>query len=362
MIVKEAWRPKPLLKSRSKNSVRTLMTRYEDLSEDVLSLDTLIMRRANLDIITTTDYKNLLLTNPSNKYKKELDKAVAAIEPFIKDERPILVWGDYDVDGMTATASLVLTLQELDKNVRWFIPNRELGYGLNVAKALEMLPEKSLIITVDTGIAEIEEIKQLKELGYTIVMTDHHLPQKDKPNADVLLDPKLYLNEKDAEYMVSGCFVGAQVGLEIIRKYKSDKFEYYKKILSSFIALSIESDMIDINKEIRVQLDYGLLCLNNTQHNGLLALMVMCGMRVEHEISSQFISFMVNPKLNAAGRMNNVQKGMNVLLCVDDDSPGKAKSRIYANELRSLNSNRKIIEAQIYDQITDEIRENVPLL
>lgn len=93
MIVKEAWRPKPLLKSRSKNSVRTLMTRYEDLSEDVLSLDTLIMRRANLDIITTTDYKNLLLTNPSNKYKKELDKAVAAIEPFIKDERPILVWG-----------------------------------------------------------------------------------------------------------------------------------------------------------------------------------------------------------------------------------------------------------------------------
>lgn len=318
------------------------------------------MRRANLDIITTTDYKNLLLINPSNKYKKELDKAVAAIEPFIKDERPILVWGDYDVDGMTATASLVLTLQELDKNVRWFIPNRELGYGLNVAKALEMLPEKSLIITVDTGIAEIEEIKQLKELGYTIVVTDHHLPQKDKPNADVLLDPKLYLNEKDAEYMVSGCFVGAQVGLEIIRKYKSDKFEYYKKILSSFIALSIESDMIDINKEIRVQLDYGLLCLNNTQHNGLLALMVMCGMRVEHEISSQFISFMVNPKLNAAGRMNNVQKGMNVLLCVDDDSPGKAKSRIYANELRSLNSNRKIIEAQIYDQITDEIRENVP--
>lgn len=142
MIVKEAWRPKPLLKSRSKNSVRTLMTRYEDLSEDVLSLDTLVMRRANLDIITTTDYKNLLLTNPSNKYKKELDKAVAAIEPFIKDERPILVWGDYDVDGMTATASLVLTLQELDKNVRWFIPNRELGYGLNVAKALEMLPEK----------------------------------------------------------------------------------------------------------------------------------------------------------------------------------------------------------------------------
>ena len=360
MIVKEAWRPKPLLKSRSKNSVRTLMTRYEDLSEDVLSLDTLVMRRANLDIITTTDYKNLLLTNPSNKYKKELNKAVAAIEPFIKDERPILVWGDYDVDGMTATASLVLTLQELDKNVRWFIPNRELGYGLNVAKALEMLPEKSLIITVDTGIAEIEEIKQLKELGYTIVMTDHHLPQKDKPNADVLLDPKLYLNEKDAEYMVSGCFVGAQIGLEIIRKYKSDKFEYYKKILSSFIALSIESDMIDINKEIRVQLDYGLLCLNNTQHNGLLALMVMCGMRVEHEISSQFISFMVNPKLNAAGRMNNVQKGMNVLLCVDDDSPGKAKSRIYANELRSLNSNRKIIEAQIYDQITDEIRENVP--
>ena len=360
MNVNEVWKPRPLVKNRTKSSVANLIKKYDYLAESVLSLDSLVMRRANLDVITASDYKNLLLTAPSDKYKKELDKAIAAIEPFIKDQRPILVWGDYDVDGMTATASMVLTLSELDKNVSWFIPNRTLGYGLNVDKILEVFPEKGLIITVDTGIAEIEEIKKLKELGYTVVVTDHHLQQKELPNADVLLDPKLYLKEDDTEYMVSGCFVGAQVGLELIRKHLSDKFDYYKNVLSCFITLSILSDMIELNKEIRVQLDYGLMCLNNAPHDGLTALLVACGMRVEHEITSTFLSFTVNPKLNAAGRMDQVDKGMDILLCIHDDSYGKVTSRLYANNIKALNNSRKIIEGQIYDQITDNIREDCP--
>lgn len=360
MIVKEAWRPRPLIKTGAKSSVKQLIKKYDYLAESVLSLDTLIMRRANLNVITASDYQKLLLTTPSKKHKVELDKTIEFIEPFIKDDRPILIWGDYDVDGMTATASLVVTLQEITKHVTWFIPNRSLGYGLNVDKVLEVFPEKGLIITVDTGIAEIEEIKQLKELGYTVVVTDHHLPQETKPNSDILFDPKLYLKEDDIEYMVSGCFLGAQVGYELIKRHKPEAENYFKKILSSFISLSILSDMININHEMRVQLDYGLMCLNETKHDGLMALLVMCGLKINYEISSQFVSFMVNPKLNAAGRMNDIEKGMKVLLCIHDDSPGKATSRIYANELRALNSTRKIVEAQMYDEITDEIRENVP--
>lgn len=360
MIIKEVWKPRALVKNKPKNSIINLISKYEYLSESVLSLNSLIMRRADLELLTPNDYKKLLLTTPSSKHKPELDKAVKIISEFTKDQRPILVWGDYDVDGMTATASLFLALSELDRNVKWFIPNRTLGYGLNVDKVLEIFPEKSLIVTVDTGIAENEEIAKLKELGYTVVVTDHHLPQEELPKADFILDPKVHLTDQDAEYMVSGCFVGAQVGLELIKLFKPERYKYFKDMFSCFISFSIMSDIIELNKEIRVQLDYGLICLNKVEHDGLRALLSMCGMKVPHEVTSTFVSYSVTPKLNAAGRMDNVQAGMDALLCMEDESFGKSTSRIHANNLRSLNNNRKIIESQIFDQIVDEIREEVP--
>ena len=360
MLIKEVWKPRELVKNYPKKSIMSLIKKYEYLSDDVLSLNSLIMRRAYLEVLTPNDYKKLLLTTPSAKHKVELDKATNIIHEYVKYLKPILVWGDYDVDGMTATSSLFLALNEVGRNIKWFIPTRSLGYGLNVDKVLEIFPEKGLIVTVDTGAAEVEEIAKLKELGYTVVVTDHHLPQDTLPNADTILDPKLYLSSADPEYMVSGCFVGAQVGLEIIKKFKPERFNYFRDLFSCLIALSIMSDVIELNKEMRVQLDYGLMCLNNVEHDGLRALLIMCGMRVPHEVSSTFLSYSVVPKLNAAGRMDSVDSGMNILLCMNDESFGKSTSRIHANNLKSLNNNRKIIEGEIYDQIVSEMKEEVP--
>lgn len=371
MSVKEKWVARPFAKmfdpenieegtfyfqdEDDKKFMLNMINKYRYLSESVLSLPSLIMRRCNWKPINSMNRDYLLLTNPSDKYKTKLFETVDLISKTMKDRHPILVWGDYDVDGMTATTALYSSIRKLTENVQWFIPTRSMGYGLNVDKVKSLLPNGGTVITIDTGIAEIDEIRTLKDEGYHVIVTDHHIPQDKLPDADIILDPKLYTTSRDNEYMVSGCFVGAQVGYHLLKLAKYIDLNDFTDYLCSLISMSILSDMIDLNNAMRYQLDYGLICLNNTRNDGLLALLNSSGIRGPQEITSTFLSFSVIPKLNAAGRMDNVNAGMGVLLLEKDDSFGKANSRILANNLKSLNNNRKILETQMFDNIVEQI-------
>ena len=376
MLLKEVWKPRPLIPlEKPKNKIEgafyfssiedhaymlNILTKYQYLAESIPSLPSLIMRRLNWGPINSIPRDKTLLLNPNVKQLKLIEQAISIINDAIKNKFKIIVWGDYDVDGMTATTSLFKALYSVYSEVMYRIPNRRQGYGLHMPSLRGIVDDHTLVITVDTGIAEIEEIKEIKKLGGKVIVTDHHLPQETLPEADVIIDPKTWATEEDDEYMVSGCFVAAQLGHYFLRFNNYDKCNEYDDFVSCLISLSILSDMIDLNKAMRLQLDYGMICLNNTKHDGLLALINNCGIRVPQDITSTFLSFGFIPKLNAAGRMDDVGAGMDVLLLDHDDTFGKTKAKLAANKLKSLNTDRKIIENQMFDSIVAKIGETTP--
>ena len=228
MLLKEVWKPRPLIPlEKPKNKIEgafyfssiedhaymlNILTKYQYLAESIPSLPSLIMRRLNWGPINSIPRDKTLLLNPNVKQLKLIEQAISIINDAIKNKFKIIVWGDYDVDGMTATTSLFKALYSVYGEVMYRIPNRRQGYGLHMPSLRGIVDDHTLVITVDTGIAEIEEIKEIKKLGGKVIVTDHHLPQETLPEADVIIDPKTWATEEDDEYMVSGCFVAAQLG------------------------------------------------------------------------------------------------------------------------------------------------------
>ena len=351
--MKEIWKEKEFKPTKDPHSIATLIGVYADLIEQVPAIGSICQKRNNLTIFNGMSYDKLGVLHPTpGKYNEVIIRAVDLIITFIKDNRPILIWGDYDVDGMTATSVMYLVLKECGANVKWAIPTREQGYGMSYDAIKAALPTPGLIITVDNGITGVAETTDLKCDGYTVIITDHHLPEEDLPKADLVVNPKCYLKEEDDEYMASGCYVSAQIALKIAEQLLPNLFEKWLHIANAMVALSIVSDVIDLNPTMRLQMRAGLIAINTTTHHGLEALIKMCfnGKNNNRNISSQGLCFNIVPKLNAAGRMNSVISGMNVLTCVEDNTFGRTTAMLYANELRSLNSKRKLIEDQIFNQ------------
>lgn len=292
------------------------------------------------------DYANI-----ADTIIKEIDK-----------NTPIVISGDYDVDGMTATAVLYTCLKKAGADVGWFIPSRETdGYGLCVHKLEKILKPGTLIITVDNGIAEVDNIAKLKADGFRVIVTDHHIPDmKNLPDAYAILNPKVTQSPDDDEYMASGCYVAAKLGLTIFKrsghKFDSDLTTYCEALTG----LSIISDVIELNPLMWHMLTYGLIALNNTNHSGLKALLNMCGCKSNADITAKSLLWNVTPKLNAVGRMDKAQAGMDILLLEEDTSSGKTDSLLMANTIKMLNNARKILENQITDEALALLSQKYP--
>lgn len=330
---------------------------YPKLANDIPQIKQLCERRSDYVLPHISGNRGIA----DDAFADFYASGVMLIQQSIDLKQPIIVALDYDCDGQTAGACMVHVLRKAGAEVYWTVPNRlEHGYGLNVELIHNVIQQhhldKVLIVTVDNGITCVEEVKQLKEEGHMVLITDHHLQEGDIPAADAVVDPKISMLESDAEYMVPGVYVAAKTALRAAKKYVDEKtYNELVTYCNELVALGIVSDIIELNELIRDQLLIGLSSLHTTQHAGLRCLLDICRAKDNQNISSNFLAFSVVPKLNAAGRMGAPEKGVELLLATGEDANDNTTILLMANALKFLNSDRKIIEGKIFEEALAQV-------
>jgi len=281
---------------------------------------------------------------------KDMDLAVDRILLSISEGEKIAVFGDYDCDGVTATALMYSYLKSRGADVIYYIPNRLTeGYGMN-CESVEMLSKKGvkLIVTVDNGINASEEIDLANSLGIDVVVTDHHLQQKDLPNACAVVDPHRIDDYSDYK-MLSGVGVAFKLVCALEGGASSDEMlERY----SELVTLGTVGDIVPLIGENRVICRYGLKKINANPSLGISALKEVSAQdRKEMKIST--LSFSLVPKINAAGRMGSSDRAVGLLLCQNQE-----EAIAYAQELQKENTNRQAICEEITKAACEIIDNN----
>ena len=289
----------------------------------------------------------------SYDYSVMADLLLAAekIREEIKNETKITVYGDYDCDGITSTALLYKVLKSLGANVDYYIPSRsEEGYGMN-KDSVKLLYNKGtrLIITVDNGISAIEEIEYANSLGVTVIVSDHHLPSDVLPNAYAVVDPK----RKDDIYPfkdLAGVGVAYFLAVAIMGVEPEELLEDYGYLA----ALGTVADICSLTGDNRVFVKAGLKCLNSQNENSVaINMLVQKAGGVPYNITTSNLSFMVAPRINAAGRMDTADISMQLLTNKDQFVLQET-----AKKLNELNENRQQTEADIIEAAKKSIFKN----
>lgn len=287
--------------------------------------------------------------------------AVTKIVEYVLSGKDICVAMDFDCDGVTAGASMVYALSQVSSHVHWVVPNRLTdSHGINVELIQQRMPS-GLVITVDNGVTGVEETKKLKELGYEVVITDHHLQEGDLPDTTIC-DPKLFLKEGDDEYMAPGVYVSAKIALMVVKRCQiltDTTWDAIWEVLVQFTALGIVSDVIELNTLMRHQLQVGIVEIRMTTHSGIKALLNVCKVGRNQPIYATYMSYAIVPKINAMGRMGMAEKAVELLLMVEDISDWSVNSQIAAEAMKSLNAQRKVIEQGIYDDAVLQAEEYI---
>lgn len=249
---------------------------------------------------------------------KDMDKAVARIQQAIENGETIVIFGDYDVDGVSATAILYECLTNLGAQVRCKLPTREGGgYGLN-RETLQKLADKGykLIVTVDNGISAIEEADLAAELGIELVITDHHLPAQQLPKAVAVVDPK---REDDTSPFKDLCGAGVAFKLCAALEGCEDPAELLEPF-GELAALGTIADVMPLVGENRTIVKEGLATLQDTLRPGLQALLENAGY-ADRPVTAETVSYGLAPRLNAAGRMDTAAVALKLLLCETRSRP-----------------------------------------
>ena len=259
----------------------------------------------------------------------------------------IAVFGDYDVDGITATCLLTQFLRRHGANVVSYIPGRlEEGYGLNPIAIHQLHREGvKLIITVDCGITAVEEAQLCKELGIELVITDHHECKEELPEAVAVVDP----HRIDGGYphkTLSGVGVAFKLAAALCGSQEEVLADY-----ADMVCLGTVADVMPLQGENRVFVARGLESLKNTRRPGIHALMTECGCNPEN-VNASSIGFMLAPRINAAGRMGKIELALELFLTEDPE-----RASYLANALCELNRQRQSVEAQIYQEAVSMLPE-----
>ena len=280
---------------------------------------------------------------------KGMDIAVDRIIKAINNKEKILIYGDYDVDGITSTTVLKKYLMDRGISVDTYIPNRlHEGYGLN-KKAIDTIKERNidLIITVDCGISAIEEVDYAVRLGMDIIVTDHHEVGEKLPNALAVIDAK----RKDNTYPFRA-LAGVGVVFKLIQALSIKleiKPEEYLKYLD-LVCVGTISDIVPLEGENRTIAKLGLMLIKVTRNLGLRELIKSSGYK---EIDSNTISFGVAPRINACGRMGHEEEALKLFLAEDLESATKI-----TKELNEYNTLRQSTEKAIYEDAVQQIEKN----
>jgi single-stranded-DNA-specific exonuclease len=281
---------------------------------------------------------------------KDMDKAVERIVTAVNNNEKILVFGDYDVDGTTAVSCMYSFLKKIYSEVEFYIPHRyREGYGISKL-GIDFAKENgyTLIISLDCGIKSVDLIQYAKELGIDFVVCDHHLPDETLPPAVAILNPK----QKDCNYPfkeLCGCGVGFKLISALAPQFSlpdSDAYEYL-----DLVATAIAADIVPMVGENRILAYYGLKKANENPNNGIKALGFLSGLKQELHINN--LVFMIAPRVNAAGRMDDARKAVQMFIAESYDEALR-----YAEMLHSDNTERKEADLNITDEALTIILSN----
>ncbi len=276
---------------------------------------------------------------------KDMEKAVERCRAAIENDERIVVFGDYDVDGITATAILVKYFEDIGADVYYKLPNRVAdGYGIS-EDAVTLLKSKNadLIITVDNGISAHSALKLAEELGVDVIVTDHHEPSDELPPAVAVVDPKRHDDESGFDSMC-----GATVALCLAAALDECNVNELLYIYGDLAAIGTVCDVVDFTDYNRMIVKIGLEMMCDTPSIGLCALLETAK-HGENPITVKTLGFTVGPRLNAAGRMDDPTSSLTLMLT---DTPDEAFE--IAEELEKHNDGRRKEELELVDKLCEE--------
>jgi single-stranded-DNA-specific exonuclease len=279
---------------------------------------------------------------------KGMDQAVMRIKEAIKSQEPILIFGDYDGDGVSSTTVLMITLRDLGANVDFYIPNRfREGYGPNEL-AFRHAAEIGikLIITVDTGVAAVHEANVAKELGLDLIITDHHEPGPVLPEALAIIHPKL----PESTYPFRE-LAGVGVAFKLAQALYGEVPEHLLEIA----VIGTVADLVSLQGENRLIVKKGLEKLRTTKNIGIRAIFKQAGVD-QKTVNEETIGFTLAPRINAVGRLEDADLAVRLLLTEDPD-----EAHDLAEEMESLNKTRQSIVNTITKEAIEEVEKNFPV-
>ncbi len=295
---------------------------------------------------------------------KGLDTAVELIDQAIDQQQKIVIIGDYDADGATSTALMILVLKEMGANVEYLVPDRfKYGYGLTpkIAELAQQTYQPDLLITVDNGISSHAGVETAQALGMQVIITDHHLTTKPTPNAEAVVNP----NQLGCIFP-SKALAGVGVAFYVLAKlasYRSQQGKSTSKVTQylDLVALGTYADVASLDYNNRILVDAGLKRIQQYQcRAGILALLDIAK-RDAVTLKAQDLGFVLGPRINAAGRMESMRIGIECLLAVDF-----ATAYPIAEQLNQLNIERRLVETEMKQQALNALQhlhletENLP--
>jgi single-stranded-DNA-specific exonuclease len=286
---------------------------------------------------------------------KDMDKAIQRIIKAFEKKEKILVFGDYDVDGTTSVACMYKFLCKIYEPalLDFYIPHRyREGYGVS-KMGIDFAKENNftLIISLDCGIKSVDLISYAKEIGIDFIVCDHHLPDEEIPPAVAILNPK----QKDCNYPykeLCGCGVGFKLITALATQFNIDEEHFYCYL--DLVATAIAADIVPMTGENRILAFYGLEKINSNPNPGIKALIFLGG--IQKKLSINNVVFVIAPRVNAAGRMDDAKKA--VQLFIEDDYN---KALEFAEMLHSDNSDRKEADSTITAEALELINQDFAL-
>ena len=268
----------------------------------------------------------------------DMEKAVERIRRAIEDGEFILIYGDYDADGMTSASIIKESLEQLGAECRVYLPNRFTdGYGPNASVYKYFIEQEgiSLIVTVDNGVAGHEAIELAQSMGVDVIVTDHHSMPAILPDAYAIIHPE----HPDANYPfkhLAGCGVAFKLACALLEEVQVE--------LLDLVAIGTIADMVSLTDENRILVQYGLEMLGHTQRIGLQEMLTMAGISA-NEVTDETVGFQIAPRLNALGRLDDPNPAIDLLTGFDDEEAHEIALMIHQK-----NEERKEIVQSIYEE------------
>ncbi|NHB56863.1 single-stranded-DNA-specific exonuclease RecJ [Acinetobacter sp. 194] len=320
---------------------RPLMTRPENF-QGVSPLIAHILARRGVQSEQELELKLKHLLAPK---MKGLDQAIQIIDEAIDQRKKIVIVGDYDADGATSTALMILALRAMDADVEYLVPDRfKYGYGLTpaIADLAFVTYTPDLLITVDNGISSHEGVAQAQAHGMQVIVTDHHLTTKPTPNAEAVVNP----NQLGCEFP-SKALAGVGVAFYVLANLSSHRAKLGKSSAKmtqylDLVALGTYADVASLDYNNRILVDTGVKRIQQSQcRAGIIALLDIAG-RDPSQLKAQDLGFVIGPRINAAGRMETMDIGIECLLAEDMQT-----AYTLARQLNDLNLERRHVESEM---------------